>query len=112
MGLLGALLIYSRANEAADDDDNVQVVIVDGKAYRIPLSSTKTYRRDLQRFGGEAAVLMDDLNRWFAGLWRGRSLAITTAWITAFVSVGLLLLARQLPPDPSPGASRGDDGDG
>ena len=57
VGLLGALVLYLRAPEARDSDPNDQVVIVDGKAYRIPLASTKMYRRDLRRFGGEGAVL-------------------------------------------------------
>jgi len=74
-------------------------VIVGGQIYRIPLADTKMYRRDLQRFGGTAAVVFDDLTRWFVGLWRGRSLAVTILCITAFVSLVLLGLARQAPPD-------------
>jgi hypothetical protein len=103
VGLSSALLIYLTASEDTDRDQNVQIVVVDGKTYRIPLASTKMYRRDLQRFGGGAAVLADDLDRWFAGLWHGRSLAVTLAWITAFVSCGLFLLSRQIPSDQNPG---------
>ena len=101
VGLLGALLIYLTAGEDRERDENVQMIIADGKIYRIPLENTKMYRRDLQRFGGNAAVLFDDLHRWFTGLWRGRSLAITVAWITAGVSLGLFLFARQILYDPS-----------
>jgi hypothetical protein len=96
VGLLGALLIYVRADDS-DADENVQIVIVDGQAYKVPLASTKMYQRELRRFGGEAAVLFDDINRWFAGLWHGRSLAVITACVTAFVSVVLFLLARAAP---------------
>src|SRR5262245_5601453 len=92
VGLSSALVIYLRAGDDSALDENVQIVIVDGKSYRIPLADTKTYRRDLQRFGGQAAVLADDFNRWFAGLWHGRSLGITTAWISATVSAGLFAL--------------------
>jgi hypothetical protein len=99
VGLLGALLIYVRADDS-DADENVQIVIVDGKAYKVPLASTKTYQRDLRRYGGEAAVLFDDINRWFATLFRGRSLAIITACVTVFVSVGLFLVARAMPAGP------------
>jgi hypothetical protein len=108
VGLSSALLIYLTAGVDSDLDENVQIIVVDGKTFRIPLASTKTYRRDLQRFGGNAAVLADDLERWIAGLWRGRSLAVTLAWITAFISLGLFLLARQMPYDANPSA-RGDD---
>jgi hypothetical protein len=48
VGLLGALLIYVRADDS-DADENVQIVIVDGKAYKIPLASTKMYQRELRR---------------------------------------------------------------
>ena len=99
VGLLGAVLIYVNADDA-DADENVQIVIVDGKAYKVPLASTKMYQRDLRRFGGEAAVLFDDINRWFASLLRGRSLAIITACVTVFVSVGLFLVAREMPAGP------------
>ena len=112
VGLSSALLIYLTAGEDGGLDENVQILVVDGKTYRVPLASTKSYRRELQRFGGGAALLFDDLDRWFEGLWRGRSLAITLAWITAFVSVGLFLFARQLPPDPSHRIRREDGGSG
>src|SRR5262245_20845990 len=97
LGLSSALAVYLRAGDDGDPDENVQIVVADGKVYRIPLASTKIYRRDLERFGGTAAVLADDLSRWFAGLWRGRSLAVTLVWITAFATAGLFLLARRLP---------------
>jgi hypothetical protein len=99
VGLLGALVIYVRGDDS-DADESVQIVIVDGKTYKVPLASTKMYQRDLRRYGGEAAVLFDDINRWFATLWRGRPLAIITACITVFVSVGLFLLARTMPAGP------------
>ena len=112
VGLSSALLIYLTAGEDSDLDQNVQTIVVDGKTFRIPLASTKTYRRDLQRFGGNASVLFDDLERWVGGLWRGRSLAITLACITAFVSLGLFLLAREMPYDANPSAPRDDHASG
>jgi hypothetical protein len=99
VGLLSALLIYATAGDDSESDADSQVIVVDGKTYRIPLASTKTYRRDLERMGGGAAVMADDLNRWFASRWRGRSLGVTVAWITAFVSLGLFLFARNMIPE-------------
>jgi hypothetical protein len=96
VGLLAALLIYVKADDS-DADENVQIVVVDGQTYKIPLASTKMYQRELRRFGGEAAVLFDDINRWFAPLFRGRTLAIITACVTALVSVWLFLLALAEP---------------
>jgi hypothetical protein len=107
VGLLGAVLIYVKA-PGGDDYENVQIVIVDGKAYRIPLASTKMYQRELRRFGGEAAVLFDDINRWFASLWHGRSLAVITACVTALVSLVLFRVSREMPAGPD-SDDRGDD---
>jgi len=107
IGLSSALVIYLTAGEDSRDE-GFQTVVVDGKTFRIPLASTKMYQRDLQRLGGNSAVLADDLTRWFAGLWHGRTLAVTLTWITAFVSVGLFLLARQIPPDLT-GGTHGSD---
>lgn len=100
VGLCSAVLIYLTAGEDTIADEGFEIVVIDGKAYPIPLASTKMYQRELQRFGGKAAVLFDDFNRWFKGLWRGKSLAVTVVWITVFLSLGLFLLARELPPDP------------
>jgi hypothetical protein len=105
VGFSTALVIYFTVGPGGEPDENFQILIVDGQIYRIPLADTKLYRRDLQRFGGNAAVVFDDLSRWFAGLWRGRSLALTVACITAFVSLGLVVLARQEPPDAAGDAS-------
>jgi hypothetical protein len=108
VGLSSALLIFLTAREDNGPDEGFQTVVVDGKTFRIPLASTKMYQRDLQRIGGNAAVLADDLTRWLAGLWHGRTLAFTLTWITAFVSVGLFLLARQIPSDLT-GGTHGSD---
>jgi len=99
VGLSTALAIYFTVGPSSEPDENFQILIVDGQIYRIPLADTKMYRRELQRFGGNAAVVFDELSRWFIGLWHGRSLAITVACITAFVSLGLVVLAREVPPD-------------
>jgi hypothetical protein len=96
VGLCSAVVIYLTAGEDPIDEDS-QIVMADGTGYPIPIAGTKMYRHELERFGGKAAVLFDDFNRWFVGLWRGKSLAVTVVWITAFISVGLFLLARQLP---------------
>ena len=107
VGLCSALVIYVTAGETVDLEGS-EIVMVDGKAYPVPLADSRMYRRELQRFGGKAALLFDDFNRWFAGLWHGRSLAVTVVWITAFISLGLFLLGRNWPPDSEPGP-RGED---
>src|SRR5437762_891585 len=97
IGLASAVLIYVTAED--EPETGVGYVIVDGGVYVIPYSASRTYVRDLERFGGKAAVLFDELNRWFAGLWRGKALGITVAWISVFVALVLFALGRGAPSD-------------
>ncbi len=96
LGLLGAALIYVTAKDGPEDA--ASYVVIDGTAYPVAPGSSKTYVRQLQRYGGKAAVILDEFNRWFEGLWHGKSLAITVAWISVLVSFGIFLFARYLLP--------------
>jgi hypothetical protein len=102
VGLCSAFVIFLTADGAADGA--VRYEVIDGKVYAVPLSDTKAYMRDLQRFGGKAAVLAAELNRWFDGLWHGRTLALTVAVLSIAVSLGMFLVAGRVP-DPERGAS-------
>ena len=82
-GLCVALAIYLTADGAAA---NLALEEMTG---------SKTYVRQLQRFGGKAAVLFDELSRWFDGLWQGKQLGVTIAWLSVFASFGLYLVARR-----------------
>ena len=93
IGFSAALVIYLRA---PDDESDDVVVVVGGKTFRYPITSTKAYQRDLQRAGGNAAVLFDDVERWIRGRWHGRALGVTLAWITGIVSLALFLVAREV----------------
>ena len=90
-GVCAAVVIWIAAGEDPGPAA-YQIVVVDGKSYPIDPGHSKRYVREVQQFGGKAGVLFDELNRWFAGLWRGRSLALTVGWISVFLSVGLFLL--------------------
>jgi hypothetical protein len=94
IGLASAGVIYLTVEEPTPSA--ASYVIVDGKAYPIAPGASRTYVRELQRFGGKTAVLFDELNRWFADLWQGKALAVTLAWISVFSSAGLFLLGRYL----------------
>ncbi len=65
----------------------------------------------LQHFGGKAAVLFDEFDRWLEGLWQGESLRITLAWISGLVSLGVALFAGTLPSAPNPAIRAEDDRD-
>lgn len=44
------------------------------------------YQIELQRIGGNAAVLMAQLHQWFDGLWHGTALAYTVAVLGALLA--------------------------
>ena len=85
VGLTAGLVIYLMA-----EDEAVNLAIH-------AMTISKTYVRELRRFGGRASVLFDEFNRWFAGLWRGKALGLTIAWLSAGTSLALFLVARRLP---------------
>jgi hypothetical protein len=60
------------------------------------MQTSKPYVRQLQLFGGKTAVLFDELNRWFAGLWHGTSLALTVAWLSVLAAAALFALGHHL----------------
>ena len=94
LGLASALGIYLAADDAP------------GRAALAEMHGSKPYVHQLERFGGKAAVMFDQFNRWFAGLWRGRSLAVTVGWIAVFLSAGLFLAGWIQPA----GAGQDDEG--
>ena len=105
-GLCGAIRIYGLAADTSNSADSY--LIVDGVAYPMDITRTKAYVHELERFGGKAAVVFDEIYRWFAGLWQGKSLAVSIAWISALVSLGIFLFAANLPSDSRPESSIDD----
>jgi hypothetical protein len=63
------------------------------------LERTKLYRHDLEVYGGRANVLADDFREWFAGLWHGRSLALTVAVLTVLAALAYRFVATPVPPE-------------
>jgi hypothetical protein len=94
-GLGSAVMIYDssldRSTSVLGYED------VGGSVYPILPDDSKQYLRGLELYGGTANVLADELRRWFAGLWHGKSLAFTVACITILISSGLFYTARHLP---------------
>jgi len=75
-GLACATWIYRTADDGPDLSGAYQIIVVDGVPTPIAANQSKAYMRDLQRYGGKMAVIMDDFTRWWDGLWHGRSLAL------------------------------------
>ena len=95
VGLSTAIFIYWAADNEPSGTLGYQ--IIGGTVYRIMPENSKIYRHDLEVFGGKAAVLADDLRRWFIGLWQGKSLAYTIALLTFLVSLTGFAIARYFP---------------
>ena len=85
-GLVAAVVIDQTASD--ERSDVIRYEVIDGVAYPVLASESKSYRSDLERFGGKAAVFADDFNRWFAGLWMGKRLAYTVG----VLSIGIALM--------------------
>ena len=84
IGLGSSILVYRSAGD--DSDDVLGYEIIDGSAYPIRAEDSRIYSRNLELYGGKAAVVVDDFSRWFIGLWHGKSLAFTVAGISIFIS--------------------------
>jgi hypothetical protein len=97
VGLGSATLIYQTAKN--DSNDILGYEIIGGQAYPIMPEDSKVYLGSLQRYGGKEMVLLDEVRRWFVGLWHGKSLAFTVAFITIFISFVVFFIANHLPSD-------------
>ena len=95
VGLGSAVLIYRIAEN--DSNSVLGYEIIGGQAYPIMPEDSKMYLRDLQLYSGKAGVLADEFRRWFVGLWYGKSLAFTVAYITLFISFVVFYAANHLP---------------
>ena len=104
-GLCSATLIYLFAEDIPDD--SLGYVVVNGTVYPLATSDSKSYRREVQRFGGKTALLFDDFGRWFAQRWQGKTLAGTVAWISLAAALGLYLFAHLVVPDAQPESQDG-----
>ncbi|MGZ3940374.1 MAG: hypothetical protein ACXVBK_16505 [Flavisolibacter sp.] len=95
-GLGSAILIYRTA-----EDTPYGVLGYEeggGTVYPVMPEDSKQYLRGLELYGGKANVLMDQLRRGFMGLWHGKTLAFTIAFITFITSFALFYTANYLLP--------------
>jgi hypothetical protein len=95
VGLGSAALIY---HHAATPPGASGYEAPDGTIYPIRPGDSKLYRHNLEVYGGKFSVIMDDLRRWFIGLWQGKSLAIMIAAAALLISLALFSAAHRLAP--------------
>jgi len=94
VGLGSAALIYLTAR--GESGGLLGYEDAGGGTYPIMPDDSKQYLRGLQLYGGTANVLADEFRRWFDGLWHGKSLALTVAFITIAISSGVFYAAKRL----------------
>jgi hypothetical protein len=94
-GLGSALLIYRLAENNFTDVWGYEEG--DGSVYPISPQDSKKYIRDLELYGGKANVLATEFRLWLVGLWQGKSLAFTVAFITTLLSLGFFCAANYPP---------------
>ncbi len=99
IGLLSAGLIYRTAENGSRDVLGYEQG--SGSVYPLRPEDSRKYVRDLELYGGKANVLADEFRRWFAGLWRGKSLAFTIGGITIFLSLAIFYTANHAPSVPT-----------
>jgi hypothetical protein len=77
VGLLGALCVFLGAEDIADPAENV---------LGAELDESRKYLRVLESYSGKASALLREMMLWFAGLWHGKNLAFTIAFLAIIVS--------------------------
>jgi hypothetical protein len=94
LGLGSALFIYQTAG---DDSTNILGYEEEGGTrHPIMPEDSKQYLRNMELYGGKMNVMADEFNRWFIGLWQGKSLAFTIGCLTILVSFGIFYAADHL----------------
>jgi hypothetical protein len=86
VGLGSAIVLYVKAGQTP------------GNPLGYDPEDTKQYLHDMELYGGKMNVLAADLRQWFAGLWHGKSLAFTVAFIAVLLAAGFRVAAIPLPP--------------
>ena len=85
-GLIAAALVYFLAANPADTSA-AGYSIVGGNTYALTLAESTRELQEVERLGGQPAVLVLEFHRWFLSLWHGRRLAYTLALLSAAVAL-------------------------
>jgi hypothetical protein len=85
-GETSSILIYQNAHDIPS-------------GYNVAISSN--FLLNLELHGGMITVLLTDITDWFCGLWQGKDLAFTIAYLSVIVSAGLFFIAKLYALDPT-----------
>jgi hypothetical protein len=94
LNLLGALILAAGLGSAAWIYQRAHHTSPGGANYALNPEYSKMYRHNLEVYGGQFSVIMDDLRRGFLGLWQGKSLAVIIGAATILVAAGFFYKAN------------------
>jgi hypothetical protein len=92
-GLVATCLIYWSADQASGA---TAYSIVGGNAYASVDMGSKSDRYEVQRYGGDSAVVVHNFNRWLSSLWHGKRLAFTLAAIAILLAYACFWTANEM----------------
>jgi hypothetical protein len=107
-GLCGSVLQYQKGVREAEV---LAASIASGGEVLLHPEDYKKSTREMEVFGGSSLVLVDKLQRWFGGLWEGKSLAVIMALCTVAVAALLFRAANHPPSGQPPEDAGGNDQD-
>lgn len=93
--LIAGLAAGAAVYVLADEPEPTAYVIVGDTAYPVDPSTSKAYRRQLERYGGKAALLFDDINSWIAARFQGKQLGVTIAAASAAAALIIFAVAER-----------------
>jgi hypothetical protein len=93
-GLIAAVVICINTSDEADDA--LAYGNTDASVFAVMPKESKLYNYQLERVGGKSAVLAAELDDWFNGLWQGKQLGYTIAFLSAAAALGFFMFARLL----------------
>lgn len=91
--------IFTAAIQLVGFGTAVAIYLTAGEAPVDPFAefeNSKKFAYELERMGGKAALAANGLNKWFAGLWQGETLAYTVAVITIIIAAGYYFIVTSL----------------
>ncbi|MDB5775017.1 MAG: hypothetical protein JWP38_1150 [Herbaspirillum sp.] len=93
-GLSGAVFAY---RSAVKEEERISALeAAGGNAYGGPDEQSKGYVLEVQRYGGNAAVIAVKFDHWLASLWHGKNLAYTLAILAGGLAFGCFRAANEL----------------
>jgi hypothetical protein len=87
IGMLSAIVIFFTAHPVSEN------------ALGFDPTDSRMYLHDLQVFGGKINIIAVEFTRWFYGLWQGKTLSFTVAFISIVIAYIFWAIGSHQPSD-------------